>query len=251
MNKKIRIMDVDLNILDHRQLEEKVREYLENDYMNVILLASEKLLLYAAEHPEFRERLLRADMILPGEEELLGMHHGEVLKEGGMIVSYRCLERLLRAFRGEEKTVYIVYDEERYLHFIENAFRDLQFESVLKGSAMEQPTEDEAIINEINSLAPDVLLVAMEAPKQEKWIMDHSIQLNSKLCLGLGGIMDRMITEYKQEPVIISKLHLSGLYDALIRQNSYKSLRKEKVFRQKIKEYRKKKRGKSNENKSK
>lgn len=251
MNKKIRIMDVDLNMLDNEQLEEKVREYLENDYLNVILLASEKLLLYAAGNPEFREKLLRADLILPGEEELLGMHHGEALKEGGMIVSYRCLERLLPAFRGERKTVYTVYDNERYIRFIENAFRNLQFDAVLTGSAMEQELNDESIVNEINSLAPDVLLIAMEVPKQEEWIMAHSTQLNSKLCLGLGGIMDQMITEYKAEPAIIEALHLSWIYNTLFRQNHYKKARKERFFRQKLKEYRKEKRGNNDENKSK
>lgn len=251
MNKKICIMDVELNILDNKQLEEQVREYLENDYLNVILLASEKLLLYAAENPEFREKLLRADLILPGEEELLGMYHGQVLKEGGMIVSYRCLERLLRAFCREQKTVYTVYDNEHYIRFIENAFRNFQSGAILAGSAMEQEMTDESIVNEINSLAPDVLLIAMEVPKQEEWMMAHSAQLNSKLCLGLGGIMDQMITEYKAEPAIISKLHLSGIYNALVRQNHYKKARKEKFFRQKLKEYRKEKRGNNDENTSK
>lgn len=211
MSEKIRIMDIELNVLDSEKLEEKVREYLENDYLNVILLASEKLLAYASENPEFREKLLRAELLPPGEEGLP--------------------ERLFRAFRRERKTVYAVYDNESYIRFLENAFRGIESGMVLAGSAMTEEMTDAGIVNEINSLAPDVLLIAMEVPKQEEWIMAHSTQLNSRLCLGLGGIMEQLIIEYKAEPAVISKLHLSGIYNALVRKNHQKKIGKERKQR--------------------
>lgn len=243
MDRTVRIMEVELNILDDEQLEEKVRKCFDNDYLNVILLASQKLLFRAAESPGFRELLLRADLILPGEEALLSLHHGEELKKDGIIVNYRCLQGLLLAFQGEKKTVYTVSDSEQHIQLIENFFRLFRSDMVLVGSASEADATDESIINEINSLAPDVLLVDMEVPKQEEWIMAHAALLNSKLCIGLGGVMELMITEYKQEPAWVSKLGLSRIYNTLIRRNHYKRLRKEKSFQLRLHEYRRGKRG--------
>lgn len=251
MNKTVRIMDVDLNILDDSKLEEKVREYFTNDYMNVILLASQKLLLKAAENREFREKLIRADLILPGEEELLSLHYGSVLKEDGIIVNYHCLETLLTALRTENKTIYVVLEKEEHLPYIEGFFKYFQADMVIVGSTVKPETTDEAVVNAINSLAPDVLLVDLPVPGQEEWIMNHSTQLNSKLCIGMGGIMEQMIKEYKAEPAAVSRFHLTGLYNALVRKNYYKKAKEERRFRRKVREYVKKREENKNENSSK
>lgn len=241
MNKTVRIMDLDLNILDNEELEKKVREYLTNDYFNVILLASRKLLLQAADEPEFREMLLRADLILPGEEELLSLHHGEVLRDGGMIVNYQCLEKLLVAFQGEKKTIYTVVENKDHIALIEGFLKWFQPDFQLVGSEVISEMTDEGIVNKINSLAPDVLLLDMEVPGQERWIMEHSTQLNAKLCIGLGGVMERMIKEYKKEPQLISRLHLSAVYNALVRKNYYKKAKRERGFQRKMREYKERK----------
>ncbi len=237
MNETVRVMDVDLNILDNKSLEETVKEYLSNDKLNVILLASQKLLLQAAELPELQEMVLQADLVLPGEEELLSLHHGELLQEYGMIVNYYCLENLLKAFQGERKTIYIVSEKERHIRYVGQFLQWLQSDMVLAGSAVKPEATDEGIVNEINSLAPDVLLLDLEDFKQESWIGKYGSQLNAKLCIGLGGVMEQMIVEYKEEPPFISRLGLSGIYNVLVRRNFYKKAKEGWAFRKKLREY--------------
>lgn len=51
--------------------------------------------------------------------------------------------------------------------------------------------EDEPeIIEQINSSGADILLVALGAPRQEKWIYEHKAILKTKLCIGVGGSLD-------------------------------------------------------------
>lgn len=238
MNKTVCVMDVDLSLLDKKGLEGRVREYLSNDSLNVILLATEKLLLWAAERPEFRDSLLRADLILPGEEALLSQPGEQVLSPGSdMVVNYKCLETLLIVLKEEKKTIYVVTDQKEHIYSIERFLRKYQSKMVLCGSAIKSETTDESMINEINSIAPDVLLADFSVPEQEEWLMTYSTQLNARLCIGLGGIMNRMIAEYKEEPRLVSKLRLSGIYNTLIRKNHYKKAKKERSFRQKLQEY--------------
>jgi N-acetylglucosaminyldiphosphoundecaprenol N-acetyl-beta-D-mannosaminyltransferase len=48
----------------------------------------------------------------------------------------------------------------------------------------------EEAIAEINAIQPDLLLVGMGNPIQERWIAEHRDQLNVGVCMGVGGLID-------------------------------------------------------------
>lgn len=73
-------------------------------------------------------------------------------------------------------------------------------------------TDDTAIINEINSLKPDLLLVCLGFPKQEFWMRDHVHLLDVGLMAGLGGSLDVFAGVVHRAPVIWQKLGLEWLY---------------------------------------
>ena len=47
--------------------------------------------------------------------------------------------------------------------------------------------EDEAVVRSINEAQPDVLWVALGAPKQERWISDRRDRLNAPVVVGVGA----------------------------------------------------------------
>lgn len=52
------------------------------------------------------------------------------------------------------------------------------------------PDITSAAIDQINSAKPDVLLVGMGNPIQEKWICDNKSRLAVPVCMGIGGLFD-------------------------------------------------------------
>ena len=42
----------------------------------------------------------------------------------------------------------------------------------------------------INAAAPDILLVGMGTPCQEKWIKNHAHDLKATVIIGVGGLFD-------------------------------------------------------------
>lgn len=74
--------------------------------------------------------------------------------------------------------------------------------------------KEKAIIEEIKNLKPDLLLVALGVPKQEKWIMKHQGDLNC-LCIGVGGSFDVLSGNVKRAPKWIQNLKLEWLYRGL------------------------------------
>lgn len=74
-------------------------------------------------------------------------------------------------------------------------------------------SEKEAeIINDINSVKPDVLFVCLGAPKQEKWIYENKNKLNCKVCMGLGGSLDVFAGTVNRAPEFYQKHGLEWFY---------------------------------------
>lgn len=82
-----------------------------------------------------------------------------------------------------------------------------------------EPKDDIKIVNEIASLSPDVLVVALGAPKAEFWIHTFKNSLNARVAIGVGGSLDTIAGTVKRAPVIWQKLNLEWLY-RLIKQPS-------------------------------
>lgn len=241
MDKTVQIMDLDVNIIDIDYFCRKIEGYLENDQLNVILLASSQLFKEAAGNEYLRGLIARADALVPGEKTVLSFYHADLLQQGGIIVNYNSLADVLEYLKKKHYTVYIVAREQNESDYIKHFVEEREYNISVIGERMEQEFEDDAIINEINSLSPDILLVDLDTPLQEMWIMEHSTKVNVRLCVGLGGIMRQVMNEYKKPPDLIRMLHLTWLYNKFCFREKLFRVKSEKIFRRAVKEYKNRK----------
>jgi len=72
-------------------------------------------------------------------------------------------------------------------------------------------TGDAPIIDEINSLSPDILLACTGMPRAELWATKNR-NINARITMCLGGAMDIMAGEVPLAPPIMRKLGLEWLY---------------------------------------
>lgn len=75
--------------------------------------------------------------------------------------------------------------------------------------------EEPEIITDINSKSPDILFVALGAPKQEYWIDRKRAELRVPVCVGVGGSFDVIAGIKKRAPKIFIALNLEWLYRLL------------------------------------
>ena len=69
----------------------------------------------------------------------------------------------------------------------------------------------------IKSASPDVLFVALGAPRQEKWIYDNLREIPSvKLAIGVGGAFDFISGNVKRAPKFMRRLGLEWLWRLII-----------------------------------
>lgn len=83
---------------------------------------------------------------------------------------------------------------------------------------------EEIVIQEINSLQPNVLFVAMGAPIQEKWIYKHRNELKVDIAAGQGGTFDYEAGKVKRAPEIVQKLCIEWLWRLILQPSRIKRM---------------------------
>ncbi|WP_258171220.1 WecB/TagA/CpsF family glycosyltransferase [Paenibacillus sp. R14(2021)] len=76
-------------------------------------------------------------------------------------------------------------------------------------------SEDERIVSDIQSLRPDLLIVALGAPKAERWIHAYKDRLQATVAMGVGGSLDILAGKVKRAPRLWQQLHAEWLYRLL------------------------------------
>lgn len=238
MQASVKIMDIDVDMLSNDVFIKKINEYLTEEKLQVILFASTELLNRAVEDGKYRKLVEMAELFLPGEEALLSAHHADVLKAGDMVVSCKSFGLVLEKLTKEDRSIYIVSKSDLDVDVLKGYCKRMQLELRIVGSCTyNEDLDDEAIVNEINSHIPDILLVDLETGLQEKWIMEHVSLLNAKICIAIGGVAGLIMAQEKKTPVWIQKLHLEGFYHKLVREQSVKKDVRARIFRKKVVQY--------------
>ncbi|MDD7403268.1 MAG: WecB/TagA/CpsF family glycosyltransferase [Butyribacter sp.] len=238
MQASVKIMDIDVDMLSNDVFIEKINEYLTDERLEVILFASTELLNYAVQEEEYREVIDRAELVLPGEEALLSAYHADVLEAGDMVVSCKSFGMVLEKLKKEDRTIYILSKGEEDIRLLTGYCKRMQPELKIVGDcSYSEDLDDAAIVNEINSHIPDILLVDLPTGMQEKWIMEHVSLLNAKLCIAIGGVAGLIMAQEKKTPMWIKRLHLDGLYHKLVREQTVKKDFRARIFRKKVVQY--------------
>lgn len=72
--------------------------------------------------------------------------------------------------------------------------------------------ENKEVVSAINSFNPNLLMVGMGMPRQEKWILENFKLLNANVLLNCGACFDYIAGEQKTPPRIFGKLGLEWFY---------------------------------------
>ncbi len=83
------------------------------------------------------------------------------------------------------------------------------------GSRVDVDALDRAIVDRIARAEPDLVLVALGAPKQEVFIFEQRERLGRAVCIGVGASLDFVAGTRRRAPRWISRIGLEWLYRLL------------------------------------
>lgn len=184
-----------------------------------VVTANSEIIMLAKEQPDFAEILARAALVVPDgmgvvwAARLLGDHLPERVAGIDLMdqVLAVCAARGWRPFfLGAAPGV-----AQEAVQALKQRYPELQMAGVHHGyfDAAEEPT----VLKMIAEASPDLLLVAMGAPRQEYWIAHHRAELRVPVAVGVGGSLDVWAGRTARAPRWMREIGLEWAY-RLIRQ---------------------------------
>lgn len=216
---KIDILGVKIDNFKMNEATEKVIQYMYTDNKHEIYTPNPEIVMIANENKELMNILNNADLVVPDGIGIIIA--AKILKKNipERVAGYDLVQNVFQAMKDTDKTVYFLGGAKNVA--IEAAEKMKEYHKGLKIVGIHDgyfdEKEEKRIIEEINKLSPDLLLVGLGVPKQEKWINNNIHKLNIKVGIGVGGSFDGMSGRVKRAPIIFQKLCLEWFY-RLMRQ---------------------------------
>ena len=221
MKDKVRIFGVDIDNLTLDEIANKTKILVENSHKNceLIVAPNVEFIMQAQKDREFFEILKSAKLATPDSigVTIAGKKQGKLFKERIPGQSY--LRKVFEVGEKEGWTFYLLGGKgdvpKKAKEHLEELYPNAKIVGYHEGFFAQD--SEEKVIEEINSLKPNVLFVAMGAPIQEKWIYENKNKLKVDIAAGQGGTFDYEAGTVKRAPKWMQKCGLEWLW-RLIRE---------------------------------
>jgi N-acetylglucosaminyldiphosphoundecaprenol N-acetyl-beta-D-mannosaminyltransferase len=218
---KVDILGVNVDNDDMNKAVNKVIEYMDSDGKYKIYTPNPEFVMMSIEDEEFKGILNKGDLVIPDgigiviASKILGKKIPE------RVAGYDLVQNIFKRIKKTNRTVYLLGASEGVAIKAADKMREIHKGLKIVGvhDGYFDENEEKNIMESINTLKPDLLLVGLGAPRQEKWIDNNIHKLNIKVAIGVGGSFDGMAGNVKRAPLIFQKLGLEWFY-RLIKQPS-------------------------------
>ena len=105
---------------------------------------------------------------------------------------------------------------------VEKIYPNLKIVGYHEGYFEEDSEED--VIKQINELEPNILFVALGAPRQEKWIAKNQSKLKVDVAAGQGGTFDYEAGNIKRAPKWIQKIGMEWFWRLILQPSRIKRM---------------------------
>jgi len=222
---RVKLFQVGIDRIDSQRVIAKIEEFISSHrtHPRLIVTPDTLAILRARKDSEYFKILKSADLVTPDGAGILWatstLNQPLIERVTGIDIINRVCQ--LAAQKG-----YSLYLLGSYPGIAEEAALNLTrrypglkivgsyhgyFDSRVKEDITPNKEEGE-IINDINEKHPDILLVGMGVPKQEKWITNNLEKLNVSVCMGVGGSFDVLSGRIPRAPLWMQRHGMEWLY---------------------------------------
>ena len=185
--RKMQVLSVSLVDYTVREAIRKVEEYFHDGKMHTIAYISKKGVMQADENEQVKEFISKMDLMVCADSDVLRAANVETWNRIREIDENIFMEEFLKKVIRQKKTVYILAQTEVELAQVEEHLRSYQENLHIIGKyALEHLSADEEfVINEINGLAPDVLVSFLPSMKRIEFYDSNYMKINTNIWLML------------------------------------------------------------------
>jgi len=215
---RVSILGIPVDRLDFASVLDLLDRFVQERVPRMIVTADASGIVTAQTDAEFRHILELADLVTPDSEGVLwaAKRKGAAIKErvsGVDLVDHLCAMSAQKGYRvfflgAAPGVAEIAADRMRLRH------PGCHIVGTRHGYF--PADSDEIVAHEIAEARPDILLVAMGIPRQEKFIYQTMKIIKAPVAIGVGGSLDVFSGKAKRAPRFVQKLKLEWLWRLLL-----------------------------------
>ncbi len=217
MRKTVKIYGSPIDIVTMESAFERFKNLLDRSVFSYVYTPNTEIVMKAKSDESLMKALKSSDMNIP---DGIGLVIASKIHRLGLIERVTGIDlmgKVLEFCDYSRKSIYILGGKpgvaEMASHNIQEKYPNIQIKGYRDGYFKGEEEND--VIEGINEVSPDILFVALGAPKQEKWIHEHRKALGVKVAMGVGGCVDVWAGTAKRAPKIFQILGLEWLYRLL------------------------------------
>ncbi len=182
---------------------QKIKGFLEDGRQHHIVTPNPEFLVLAQKDKEFREILNKADLAIPDGIGIVWASRilGEPLKE--RVTGVDLIDQL--KVESEKLKVFLLGGRNGVAEKISSQWPEVV--------GFSEDIEDTGIFVRIRQCQANILVVALGAPRQEKWIYENLKKIPSvKVAIGVGGVFDLISGRIRRVPKFLQKIGLEWFW---------------------------------------
>ena len=218
MAERVNILGVAVDAVTMPEAVAAVEYYMDARAGVTVATANAEMIMRATKDAALRDVLAAAALVVPDGAGTVwaARHLGHAMPE--RVAGYDLVQELLRRAPATHRRVYFFGAApgvaEKAKAKAEQLYPGIKIVGVRDGFFSEDMND--AIISDIRTARPDLLLVALGVPKQEKWIHEHLAALGVPVAIGVGGTLDVMAGVMKRAPRWMQKAKLEWLFRGML-----------------------------------
>ena len=193
----VNILHIPFQVLDEAQLVEINRDELETPALYSIWCVSAEQCVYLSNASEGLRNNDRIIWVPIGAalSSVFPKQHRHTISEFSILTYLKKLGEYCEEIGAE---TCLVMDTQQQAEQMLNVFRETFPYLTLHTLSMDLMYSDEALVNEINSVAPDILVLGLPMDVMKRYVENNRHRTNSRLCICLGDSLLGEMTKKKK-----------------------------------------------------
>lgn len=214
---KVDVLGVNIDNITMNKATETILSAVDESLPFSVFTPNAEMVMEAYSDNDFLSIINSASMVVPdGSGVILGAKFlGKDIKE--KVAGVELVQSILES--GKELSVFIYGGKPgkaaKAAKNIESEYAGIHVCGTEHGYISEE--KNGFLTEKISCSDPDIVLVGLGVPRQEKWIASNSDKISKTVFIGCGGTIDILSGESRRAPSFFIKLHLEWLY-RLIRE---------------------------------
>ncbi|CDQ18922.1 WecB/TagA/CpsF family glycosyltransferase [Halobacillus karajensis] len=218
--KQVNILGIPFTNIDHVTLVQQLQQHIEKREKSFVATANPEIVMRAHDDSYYMNCLQAASYITA---DGVGIVKASQLLKNPLperVTGYDIMMEFLKKANENKYRIYLLGAKEdtleRAVKTINHDYPDIEVAGYRNGYFH---WDDPTIAEDIERTKPDIIFVALGAPKQERWIAENFQTFGQGVFICVGGSIDVIAGDVKRAPIKWQNMNLEWLY-RLMRQPS-------------------------------